>query len=72
MFLTISIKYECFLHFSCLALDQHVPWKEYWPFLNTFVDLTSQEGLALLEEYLAKRYQTVEDVVSDCVEIRTR
>ncbi|KAK3932424.1 Ankyrin repeat and LEM domain-containing protein 2 [Frankliniella fusca] len=49
-----------------LAADRSVPWKEYWPFLNTFTDLTSNEGLSLLEEYLAKRYQIAQNVFPDC------
>lgn len=48
-----------------LAAVHSVPWKEYWPFLNTFTDLSSNEGLALLEEYLAKRYQIVQNVLLD-------
>ncbi|XP_054262065.1 ankyrin repeat and LEM domain-containing protein 2 homolog [Macrosteles quadrilineatus] len=44
-----------------LAQEWKVPWKEYWPFLNTYVDLSSQEGLQLLEEYLRKRFKNASE-----------
>lgn len=45
-----------------LASEREIGWKEYWPFLNTFVDLTSSEGLELFEDYLKNRFQMVYDV----------
>ncbi|XP_043413162.1 ankyrin repeat and LEM domain-containing protein 2 isoform X2 [Prionailurus bengalensis] len=36
-----------------LAHELGYPWVEYWDFLGCFVDLSSQEGLQKLEEYLA-------------------
>ncbi|NXG04931.1 ANKL2 protein, partial [Sakesphorus luctuosus] len=38
-----------------LAHDLGFPWVEYWEFLGCFVDLSSQEGLRKLEEYLNQR-----------------
>ncbi|XP_046747799.1 ankyrin repeat and LEM domain-containing protein 2 homolog isoform X2 [Diprion similis] len=39
-----------------LAKEYHVAWKEYWPFLNGFADLTSKEGLAKLEEFFQQKF----------------
>ncbi|XP_072271800.1 ankyrin repeat and LEM domain-containing protein 2 isoform X2 [Pyxicephalus adspersus] len=38
-----------------LAHELDVPWVEYWEFLGCFADLSSQEGLGKLEEYLSKK-----------------
>ncbi|XP_048199171.1 ankyrin repeat and LEM domain-containing protein 2 [Perognathus longimembris pacificus] len=38
-----------------LAHELGYPWVEYWEFLGCFVDLSSQEGLRRLEEYLARQ-----------------
>ena len=37
-----------------LAVQQKVNWKEYWDFLDTFVNLREDEGLEELENYLVK------------------
>lgn len=38
-----------------LAREMRAPWAEFWDFLDSFVDLSSTEGLRKLEEYLSKR-----------------
>ncbi|XP_054450163.1 ankyrin repeat and LEM domain-containing protein 2 [Pteronotus mesoamericanus] len=38
-----------------LAHELGYPWVEYWDFLGCFVDLSSQEGLQKLEEYLVQQ-----------------
>lgn len=41
-----------------LAHQYEIGWKEYWPFLNTFTDLNSTDGLDLLEKHIEKKYQS--------------
>lgn len=38
-----------------LAHEMGHPWAEYWDFLDSFVDLSSTEGLRMLDEYLSKK-----------------
>jgi hypothetical protein len=45
----------CFISYRELAHELGYPWVEYWEFLGCFVDLSSQEGLQRLEEYLAQQ-----------------
>lgn len=44
-----------FIYCRELAHELGFPWVEYWEFLGCFVDLSSQEGLRKLEEYLSHR-----------------
>ena len=39
-----------------LAQEFKVGWNEYWPFLDKFTNLASQDGLQKLEDYLKKRF----------------
>lgn len=38
-----------------LAKDQSIGWREHWTFLNEFIDISSNEGLIKLEQYLQQR-----------------
>lgn len=38
-----------------LAKDQQVIWREYWSFLDEFIDIGSNEGLSKFEKYLQDR-----------------
>ncbi|XP_068559992.1 ankyrin repeat and LEM domain-containing protein 2 [Cebidichthys violaceus] len=38
-----------------LAHEMGHPWAEYWDFLDSFVDLSSTDGLRKLDEYLSKK-----------------
>lgn len=44
-----------FIYCRELAHELGFPWVEYWDFLGCFVDLSSQEGLRKIEEYLSHR-----------------
>lgn len=55
--------------FRTLAKEFHVSWKEYWPFLDKFIDLASEDGLKLLEEYLR---DTILESVSSFLKFFTR
>lgn len=41
-----------------LATQFEVGWKEYWPFLSSFMDLATSEGLQALENYLGERFNS--------------
>lgn len=59
----MGCKCTCYVHVSlnfiyfyrALAHDLGIPWVEYWDFLQTYSDMTSDDGLDLLEEYLQKQ-----------------
>ncbi|KAH3842859.1 ankyrin repeat and LEM domain-containing protein 2-like [Dreissena polymorpha] len=38
-----------------LAAEMKIPWREYWEFLDQFVDLSTPQGLETLEGYFKKR-----------------
>ncbi|CAG9782287.1 unnamed protein product [Diatraea saccharalis] len=44
--------------FRELAEEMKIGWKEYWPFLDTFTDLRTNEGLTFLENYLKTKYDS--------------
>ncbi|XP_071087020.1 ankyrin repeat and LEM domain-containing protein 2-like [Haliotis cracherodii] len=49
-----------------LAHEMHIPWLEYWEFLDEFVDFSTEEGLQKLEDHFKKRQTSV--VFSECLE----
>jgi hypothetical protein len=49
------------LFFRALAQKYKTGILEYWDFLNTYVDLSSTEGLILLENHLAEKLREYED-----------
>lgn len=48
-----------------LANKYSVEWKEYWPFLDGFIDIGTEEGLELLEKYLS--YRTTSEFTNDSI-----
>lgn len=51
-----------------LAREMGHPWAEFWDFLNCFVDLSSREGLKMLDEHL----RITEDGLIDASRSRRR
>jgi hypothetical protein len=45
------------IYYRDLAQQFNVGWTEYWPFLDTFTNLASLDGLQKLESYLRNRFQ---------------
>ncbi|XP_067641874.1 ankyrin repeat and LEM domain-containing protein 2 homolog [Eurosta solidaginis] len=43
-----------------LAKEQNVEWREYWDFLNSFINIASEDGLNKLEQYFAQRLKEEE------------
>ncbi|XP_067662926.1 ankyrin repeat and LEM domain-containing protein 2-like [Haliotis asinina] len=49
-----------------LAHEMHIPWLEYWEFLDEFVDFSTDKGLQKLEDHFKK--QQISAVFSECLE----
>ncbi|KAL0965666.1 hypothetical protein UPYG_G00284170 [Umbra pygmaea] len=41
-----------------IAHEMGLPWVEYWDFLDSFIDLSSEDGLRRFEDYLNKKHQS--------------
>jgi len=54
------------VYYRDLAQEFKVGWNEYWPFLDTFTNLASQDGLQKLEDYLKKRFLGAWQQQNDC------
>jgi hypothetical protein len=44
------------LNYRNLAEKNNVGWAEYWPFLDKIVDIKTDSGLYLIENYLRQRF----------------
>ena len=44
-----------FFYFRELAHEYQIPWVEYWNFLQTYADLTTEDGLELFEDFLQRQ-----------------
>lgn len=54
------------VYYRDLAQEFKVGWNEYWPFLDMFTNLASQDGLQKLEDYLKKRFLEAWQLQNDC------
>jgi hypothetical protein len=50
-----STVYVGYIFYRQLAHDLHIPWSEYWEFLDQFIDISTSNGLDMFEYYLKKR-----------------
>lgn len=54
-----------------LAHEMGYPWAEYWDFLNCFTDLSTEDGLSMLEDYLNKSAQQKSDAEESFLDLRS-
>lgn len=54
-----------------LAHEMGYPWAEYWDFLNCFTDLSTEDGLSMLEDYLNKSVQQKNGTEKSFLELRS-
>nr|XP_002736187.1 PREDICTED: ankyrin repeat and LEM domain-containing protein 2-like [Saccoglossus kowalevskii] len=50
-----------------LASSMDVPWVEFWPFLDCYINLSSLEGLGTLERYLENRSREMTQDDDSCM-----
>ncbi|MCJ8742282.1 hypothetical protein PDJAM_G00080190 [Pangasius djambal] len=54
-----------------LAHEMGYPWAEYWDFLNCFADLTTEDGLSMLEDYLNESIQEKNDTEKRFLDLKS-
>lgn len=52
-----------------LAHEMGYPWAEYWDFLNCFTDLSTEDGLSILEDYLNQPVQQKIDLEESFLDV---
>ncbi|KAF5906917.1 ankyrin repeat and LEM domain-containing protein 2, partial [Clarias magur] len=54
-----------------LAHEMEYPWAEYWDFLNCFTDLSTEDGLSMLEHYLSTSVQHKNDQEKNFLDLKS-
>ncbi|XP_053332289.1 ankyrin repeat and LEM domain-containing protein 2 isoform X1 [Clarias gariepinus] len=54
-----------------LAHEMEYPWAEYWDFLNCFTDLSTEDGLSMLEDYLSTSVQHKNDPEKNFLDLKS-
>lgn len=54
-----------------LAHEMAYPWAEYWDFLNCFANLTTEDGLSMLEDYLNKSVEQKNDADESFLDLKS-